>query len=383
VPDLPCSIPTLNLTFSGDYSENVQADEEVWGAYERGQVYWVEKTNLLLSTMRPWTFNGTCINCYEQPVGRAGDNPAGFHGTMTTGAVNDACSDCYVFALQDSNSLDGKPVREIARNQTYIDVVTSSNVPGETSDVPFQGDQDYANATYELWQTGRPFMAFAGNQGVAGLRPNTNPFPFAEVQFPPWVYLVGGAHPECQASNGLAGKPPELVGDFTQRLPVPVQTSGRSNVSGTSFAAPQVAAEIGELVVDLRQRFGFGNATNNSLYEGPRIENSAFSDGVLELPELREAVHYSAVYFETSEYQPGCGTSVVTPGASVGGTPVTLGPYTQMGWGYVGDNATDTALDVILGETPLPEKSEDAKRFMEAFRETRETLYPWPNESES
>jgi hypothetical protein len=54
-----------------------------------------------------------------------------------------------------------------------------------------------------------------------------------------------------------------------------------------------------------------------------------------------------------------------------------------MGWGYVGDNATDTALDVILGETPLPEKSENAKQFMQTFRDFRETLYPWPSTSGS
>jgi hypothetical protein len=367
----------LNLTFSGDYSENVQADEEVWKTYERGQVYWVEQTSLLLLTMR---------NSGQSP-GRAADEVGGVHGSATSGAVEKACGDCYVMAVQDNRSLDGLPVRELARNVSYADIVTSSNFPGVPDRVPFEGDQAYANATYELWETGRPFIPPSGNQVVSSFGPQYqpgNPFPYADVQLPPWVIPAGGVHSACDGSEPRGGKPPEVVGDFVQRLPAPGTMTQEVRISGTSFAAPQVAGEFGQVLTGLRQALGPGDSGEDSVYSGSSVNGSILEDGRLTIPEFRKVVHHSATYFEAEEFEVGCGGRP-TPGPApdVGATPVSASPYVQMGWGYVGDNATDTALDVILGETPLPEKSEDAKRFMEAFRETRETLYPWPNESES
>jgi len=378
VPDLPCSIPTLNLTFSGNYSENVQADEGVWETYETGRVYWVEQTNLLLWTARPWDCEDQGVRCSEQPTGRASDDGTGSHGAATAGAVNDACQRCYVLAVQDGNSLDGGSVREMARNLTYVDVATSSFLLGDRSEIAFQGDREFAEATYELWESGTPFVAFSGNQVVTGFRPNVNPFPLAEVQFPPWVYLAGGAHPECDSSESLAGKPPEVVGDFTQRLPEPAHVTARSNISGTSFATPQIAGELGELLLELRRSQGPGppsNSENATMWKGNPVPDSPLADGRLQLPELRTAIHHSATYFETGDYRHECGTQLRTP--------VGPGPYVQMGWGYVGDNETGRALNVVLGNAELPEKSENAKRFMETFRDFRETLYPWPDESES
>ncbi|HUR26340.1 MAG TPA: hypothetical protein VM327_10050 [Candidatus Thermoplasmatota archaeon] len=119
---LPCDIPGLELTFGADLQANLAADAGTWAAYEMDQPYWVKGTNLLLLTHRPWS------------DGPAPGSSGSFHGSATSGAVAQACQGCYVFAVQDSLSLDGEPLRLLAEGFPWVDLVTSTNWPDGGAD---------------------------------------------------------------------------------------------------------------------------------------------------------------------------------------------------------------------------------------------------------
>lgn len=363
VPGFPEDAPRLDLTLGDDLEASLKADEAAWATVEPGVVYWVPGTNLLLLTTREadWL-----------PTGRGLEED--FHSTATAHVVARACPECYVLAVQDPASVDGEPVRFIAERLPWVDFVTSTTYPG--------GDRDYANAyatrsyssaTRALAETGRLFFGPTGNTPVTAV----TPVPYPDVDLPPWVVLVGGAHSECRAGEALAGRPAELVGNFSQTLADSASTDRYFETAGTSFATPQVAGFFGRALVDVRRAVGAGREPG-ALAVGPTASGSPFEDGRLTAEELRETFHATASWFGTTEFAPGCGFPLLGPGSPEVSTavPVTPAPWLDMGWGYVGEAEAALAARVALGLEPAPEKPAAAAAHMAAVTAARAALYP-------
>lgn len=359
IPGLPGDLAPLRLTFGDDYEASRAADEATWKGYEDERLYWVPGTNLLLYTMRPWEF---------RPDGEART----IHGTASAAAVNAVCPECYILIFQDSQSIDGEPVRRIAAQMPWVDLVVSTNLPG-----PYDPTSTaHADATRALWDAGRLYVSFAGNTPVSGLGGVPFAVPFHEVDYPPWVVMVGGVHSACSATEASAGKPTEFVGDFTQVLAATETVEGTRALSGTSFATPQVAGAFGRALLAVRQAVPQGSA-EGSLWRTDARPESALDDGVLTQAELRSAMASAARYFETTVFTPGCGSAFGLPVDPPTALPPSPTPWIETGWGYVHGPEADLAAAILLGEAAAPGKPGAAILWMDAFMAARAAMFPW------
>ncbi len=391
VPELPEDTPSLELTFGDDYQENLNADQETLENLDHDQVYWVEGTNLLFwdrSDKHP------SDDDWEPSTGQR------LHGTGASAAVATACEACYVLVVIDPLSGDGETVEDIALNKTWVNFVSMTSMPGsqlpgeefgptERPYLPNGERSQLAAATRTLHGEGGLFFAASGNTPVTV----DNEVFYPGYNLPPWVVDVGGVHSQCQGSEPGAGSPAELVGDFAQDLPSWDAANGTDRYVGTSFATPQVAGTFGETLARVLEDAGTGEEAGEALWSGESREG-LLEDGLLTSEELREALSLSASYFETADFRADCleedGQALVSCAtqADIGCTeaalnnlrkssPVSPSPWVEMGWGYPGPEAVEKAVGFILGEAEEPEKPEEAHAWMEAYRDTRETLYPW------
>lgn len=337
----------LNLTLGESYESSRSADEDVWSNYENETLYWVPGTNLLLYTNRPMDW---------KPDGQR----TTFHGAGTTDAVQKVCRDCYVVAYQDTSSIDGEPTEHIANEWSWVDLVTSTNTPGGYGKAQREGS--YANATYELYKSGRLQFVASGNNGVAGV-------PFPHYSLAPWAVTIGGAHSNCNAVEAGAGKPNDFVGNFTQRLAAPHSIERTQILSGTSFSTPQLAGAYAKALVEIRRSLPEDTGEPKTLWSGPAQSGPYLEDGNLTHVELLDAFNHTARYFEPSAYQPceygGLATAV----------PASPTPWVEMGWGYVGPQEAEFAADVVLGEAKAPSISPGAEAWMKAQHEARQVPY--------
>lgn len=347
VAGFPMDAVALPLTLGSDYQTSRNADAALWEAYEEGTLYYVPGTNLLLLTTRlpPW--------------GLPDGNERMFHGTASAHAISQACPDCYVLILQDGNSLDGEPIRQMAAEMPWVDFAASTNVPGDVLSNHVSGD--YARATKAFHDAGRLFFSFAGNEPV----PASPLLIYGGTSLPPWTVMVGGAHSECKGTEVLAGKPPEFVGNFTMTLATVQDTTATRPISGTSFATPQVAGSFGRALLRVRERLGPG--AGEGLWSGTPQATPWLEDGVLTADEMRDVFSRVATYFAPQEFDPSCTANLPAPA-----TPT---PWVDMGWGYVGDEEAELAARVLLGDEPAPEKPILAQAHMRGHQAAREAAF--------
>jgi hypothetical protein len=373
IPTLPCDMPAMPLTLGDDYTASLQADLDsgLWDSYERGVVHWVPGTNLLLLTLRSW----------EQDIPDLKDGHGGvnaFHGLGTSGSIAQGCPDCYVLVVQDRSSNDGEPIRHIAANLPWVDFVASTNIPG-VDDGTYNR---YAAATFDLAATGRLFFAAAGNYVVTGA---TGYQPPAEqtmlgYDLPPWVVLVGGSYKSapltsggyevCNAVASLAGRPPEIMGEYAQWLPAVESVRGYKIWRGTSFATPQVAARYAHALIEVRRRLGDTRAPN-ALWAGEPRPTPYLADGRLHASELRHVLSRTAQLYDTTAARPKC-IARQKPYS----VPASLTPWVDLGWGYLGTAEAEQGAAVITGEASLPKKPAAAEKHMALLLRARQLVYP-------
>lgn len=355
VVGLPCSMPTVEITLNTSFSEARGVDADLWANLEPGLPVWLNGTNIIFEYQR--------LN---------GDNPIafdpGFHGTATVGAVNDACPECYTFAYQDQQSLDGEPVRTLAA-YPWVDFVVSTNWPGNLDrTVGHLLEGPYADATRSLYEAGGIFFGAAGNHPVTGLMDVMLPFPYNPIMWPPWVAMVSGHLDDCGSRVLYSGQLTEFTAQFEQDLPRSETISGRGMVAGTSFSAPRAAGLWGEV---LRQVYIAHPPTGSgALWEG-EPGPGLLADGELNQAELREVMAAAATLYDVGDYQAGCGA-----GYGSGRPQTTPGPW-ESGWGNMDDFAVAIAIDYLVKGTALPEKAANHQASMEAFRDSRAAMYPW------
>lgn len=393
IPAIPCDLTELDLTLGDDYAANLAADAGVWASYEPGKVYWVPGTNLLLLTLRS-VAPVLCPAACNMHDGYGGTDA--YHGIATSGAMAMACQDCYVLVIQDAPTADGAAVEHVATELPWVDFVASTTLsgtgnPGGVIDGTLWDWNllmpSYQQSTRDLSASGRMFFAATGNFAAGGMMPD----PIQGYDYPPWVVAVGGmaagnpfpdaVEKTCNAIDVLSGVPAEMLGEFSQNLPLGESIDGYDIKSGTSYSAPQLAARFGQALANVRSELGDTRAPG-ALWAGKATGSGALADGELTAEEMRNAFAATARYVAPTDFNPGCIAelaqrdpvlSVVTPKR-----PVTATPWVEMGWGYVGAEEAVGAADVILGRSSAGQKPAAAVTFMDGFMAARAAVFPSP-----
>lgn len=212
-------------------------------------------------------------------------------------------------------------------------------------------------------ESGRLFFAASGNAFVLSLTGHLPPGPpVTGYDVPPWVVPVGGglkridrAQPldDCNLVSPYAGKPAEFVGDFTQRLPAVESVAGYREMSGTSFATPQVATRFARALVGVRERFGDTRA-RGALWAGPARPSRVLDDGRLTASELRDVLAGTAELFATTDANRRAYWRCPTGS--------TCRPARRRGWRWVGATSTPTARTSERLSSPAPPNSRTSRR---------------------
>lgn len=349
-------LPRLHLTFDGDYASNVAADARTWASVEAFTLYAIPGTRILTIA---WPANNSDDDELGEHMILDRQLPRG-HGTTVAARVIEANPEAYVLMIHGGPTGGAEALRWAAR-QPWIDVVSVSL--GTVANAPYYlAKERWVAASREAASSKLVFVA-AGNEPTPALTD--------EVGGPPWVVLVGGANGRSKGEAPDASKGVEYVSDsFIECAPLPDSVTGCGRNAGTSFSAPYVAGAYSQALLTLRR-----SVANQAPPGTP-------GDGLVR--DLREAFNASAEYWSTQDWNPEINTTstdprdVVAP-AVLGGGPVApaagpIGPWQQMGWGYLGPGASERAVTALQGTSAKPP---EAVTYMQAQHDVREAY--WAN----
>lgn len=345
----PEDIPALNLTFAEQYADCYEADKEEWAAIKDGELVWFPGTNVM------------GVAAKRSPLDSAYpilDN--GAHGTWVAGSVMEACPEAIIVSIQVNEDIDIVAANEWAAKQPWIDIVTTS-WGKYLEEYPTETDLGINHAEQLVYEAGKIQTNSAGNEPV--------PYLQDEHGGPYWNIAVGGAFSGINGDAYIAAKLPDVVSDFTQdHLAKQKSINGYETVSGTSFSCPRVAGTIAKALYDVRAALNYtGIIRNGSLVE-TAPSSGMLDDGKLTAGEVRTALNHSAIYWTTTDFQPG----------NIDAIPINpVAPWLQMGWGYVNKTMAPTIAGIILGTMEAPAKDAAAVAYNEANYELRKAY--WEN----
>lgn len=336
IEDFPCDIPALELTLDAqDYQTAFQADKAKWEAIRPGDWYWIPGTSFV------------AVHCDDYYDPDNGDicilDDSHMHGTGTTSSV----------IMENPDAL-------IAFKEYDPDISTfmSKKIPVDVYSVS--------------WGPSAPVVGLVGwtPAFVLGLCPWDVPEDIVYVKSsgnePGLTVLADcwSGHPDAISVGGgfaddtqepLAYKDMDVVSYYCRPT---AQTRSietmRSSYCGTSFSAPTVAGALSKVILNLRLESGYTGSVVDGIID-PLLDVS--------VADLRDAMEITATYDPTPQY-PNGGIVPVNP----------VAPYTQWGWGFYDATVTDATTAHLLGDLQ-PDKSPDARAYLEAQYQLRETLY--------
>lgn len=371
----PSDAQRLDLTLdAASYDEAVEADCERWQSLEEGQLYWIPGTKIVGAVAVLAPGEGHDPDACPGSLILDGNS----HGTMTASraAAADwygACETCRIVAVQ---GLNDEAVVWTARNAGWIDAQSNSWGPfplwEPTGVVEEQtgiaGSPEFArNVEWSAQQhptffaTGNGIMAFAGVIG--------NPT-WTQSELTPSVIGVGGH--DSGRVNTWPDAPPHVVSDSCESWAAhhdSLDAAEEDVGGGTSAASPYAAGQSVRYVVEARAMLGDPRTgvRDGVVAEGTPpagITDGPLADGVFTADEWRELLMKSAT--ERPEAQPEDGPVCEAPGWHIySATPLlwtdvpdAYPEYHLIGYGAVDDPALETALAVLRGEEPMPDRSE-------------------------
>lgn len=356
-PELARASTPVTLTFGADYESSVAADSALWDTLEDGRLYWFRDTRVLgIAQSDP---------ALEPLLDRSG------HGTGTASRVLAEARDGILIAVEvTSGRRDTPPFLDPAytvngirwaTEQPWIDVVSISlGFPGG---VPLEGLEGIPPATKNGSLSGKIIVAGTGNDGTPSM---TN-----QIAGPPWVIKAGGVVPEEHGETVLASKTPDFVADYRVEVACRGDLQATCEQLGTSFSTPTVSGEFAKAIYDLRVALGHrGGITEGALAQHTTSAGETFSFTNI---DLRAAFNATAVYWNTTDYQPGPPPLDRDPFLLPFRPTVPIGPapWTQMGWGYVGPSVGASTADLLARGIPLPEKPAEATAYMSELDQAR------------
>lgn len=356
-------LPNLEVV-PARFSQNA-LDPEKWN-FKKGQLYWFEGTRVLAISLTRGVdeiFTGP-----ERPIWEDTS-----HGTMTASVVAQASPHAFI-VMAEASSFNGS--LEWVRDQPWIDVVSISAgeppLPWSWTNVltPAYGAVPYSPPAVfrQMNREGKIVFLAAGNEPIPTLHSEKGL---------PWVITVGGADATSHGHNPLSRFPPDIVANYTHD-----HVANRSNLagyrvaSGTSFSAPLAAGLAAEAIYLLREDAGWATGIRDGVLldlHGRPVTQS----------DVRAALNASALHWNTTDYEarppggplPRLGNVTLPMIPRVEGTPV--GPWIQMGWGWVGESLLPSLVAILNGETEPPPKP-GAEEYMARAYALREAYWSLP-----
>ncbi|MGB0652545.1 MAG: S8 family serine peptidase [Thermoplasmatota archaeon] len=395
LPGYPEDAIALPITLDApDLESALKADCDLWTNVTYGQQYWFPGTKFVsVISFNPGLAGVGAgdrpnIDCSQElpAIGYRG----GSHGTMTSSRATSneygACKRCLLGMVIGYN-VEG--VRWIGEQGAWVDVQSHSwgpvapvFSPVDTPLTPIISDPSLNQAIEEGAQNVLSFWA-SGNGaatrgGVIG-HPS-----FLTPHFGPSVIIVGGH--DSGYINTWPGFTPHVISDSCNSWAAYHDSQDGSDDSvggGTSGATPFAAGIAADLLVEARTLLGDVDRTGRdgdvmaagtapaNVTEGP------LADGVFTVQEWKDVLYKTSTARPDRQYEDG---SVCSAGSGLllyDSTPIewdqvpeAVPAYPLIGYGATDNRSRELAFDVLRGNTPLPDRTQEDLYFV-AYEQLR------------
>jgi hypothetical protein len=381
-PAAPAALDvSLDVADSSGYQAAVDADADLWGGVAGNRLYWIPGTRI--------------IGAYSSIID--GDNRIlddNGHGTGTSsvsaGRWYGSNNNALIVMVE---GLGDAPLNW-AMSQPWIDIVTNSWGPslGGLS-------TGSATASRDATRRGQSVLFSAGNgmrntnssevwgpvQGATGVGdpcdcklPNSNLTITSHNKGPSWILAVGAASPVNGQSHWWHGIPPD-VSSFGSKWRAAAHNGvlheQNRDFGGTSNASPVTAGVLSAVIQKAREVLGDTVAGQKT---GAVVAQAAtgvvppttgpLSDGKLTRAEAEDIV------LKTAQPVPFDPTKASWDYAIYPTTPLY---FTYQGYGIVDKTSKAAALKVLMGEQPMPVRTE-VDAWMAQLDAARNAVYGQP-----
>lgn len=347
------------VSFKGELARR---GPEAWNDLEPKRLYWFEGTRILAVSRLYHPPDSLLPEALFPPDPHIIFDDQG-HGTAVASVVARTSPHTWILMVEGSE-LKQEAYAWVAE-QPWIDVISSSTTNVAHFPNNITEADGYAAALRLAVDRGKLAVSAGGNEPDPNLLEGRNG--------PPWVISVGAADHEAKGPIPKTSHPVDVVARFDWDGLARAESDSETFASGgTSFGAPLVAGVLAESLYQLRLRSGSPAGSPGSALAdagGLRVTNA----------DLRAALNLTARYWDSLEYKVVANTS--RPGVpypanpalpEIAGTPV--GPWLQMGWGYVDEATGGDIVALLMGEAARPEKR-DAAAYMERMYEIRAVFW--------
>jgi hypothetical protein len=320
----------VTLTRTGNFANDVAADQAFWDSVVPGELYHFRGTNIIATSF---------VGAGLPPLIPTIDKSA--HGLGTTASVVNANPDAVILFVETEGALGSDESHDFAFLHPEVDIVTTSyGVSIPSTGFPLPETRAFHNTYKAVVEMGKLHFSSGGNgPGLTPFRAGAGPW---------WSIGVGGI--EEGSSEGdtlLSGVFPDFVSDFTQRLPYCMDCEAEFDdfVAGTSFSTPRAAGVASRVL--LRARTLLGHDGGIVEVEGRPLMARGLGFEVSNW-FLRRALEQAAWIPGIDEYDPIEGVF------DLAGLPINpLAPWLQIAWGDVTGEVEKEVVAKALGHLNL------------------------------
>ena len=343
----------IELTRTGDFDVDFEADRAEWEAIKYGQPYWFKGTNIIGISFNP--------RDGQRLTPKAPGSNTSTHAVGTTAAVLTANPEAVVVIVESPFAPLAVPGwgtapegERWAFNHPAVDMISTSYGPPFSPPLGYHLEESYDGVV----ENGKLHFGAADNS------PALSPI---DATAGPWwsIGIAGYAEGGSEGRELQSGSLPDFVGDWTQTLPYCRSCeTGTRTVSGTSFATPRIAGTVSKAVLDLRRAAAQEGGIVTAGVDQPTMVLGGGFD--LTNWEVRRAFEEAAYYLKLSDYKGG-GDEVPV---------VEQAPWLQTGWGVITPDpargvVTEALARLGIGGPATRSKSAAACAFMTANIEAR------------
>ena len=350
IPGYPADADALNLTFTEDFAESVEASsDELDKLADKAHPYWIPGTNIIGT----WAHSTDVAPIFDRRPNSTSHSHGAAASSQIAGTDLGLAPEAFV-VIMDRTPDGGANVYQSnaeglrwAADQPWIDII-HTNIQDP---VPLSGKPpipgNYPDAVRYALSKGKVVVSAGGNFYAEA----TETSPHAG---PPGV-LVAGANDNCGYTD-YSNPNPHVVMDGYGTVAAHPSGYGTTTFSGTSSASPRISGYVAQLLLQIRREVGFtGGVTDGALVVLPEgatpPAQGPLADGRLTAAELHEVVRKTAdPNPHASKWDGGMSICVPQPAA------LPFAFYPKMGYGEVSEHTIGAALDVAMGRAALPER---------------------------
>lgn len=373
----PEDAPSLNLTFANtfDGSVDASADEIRQMRQDRDFPYWIPGTNIV----GLWAQDDDSVPVFDP------DGNTHSHGAQ---ASSQLAGEGYsiapeVLLVVMDRTVDGGSLADIYRanadgirwaaDRPWIDIIHTNiqnPVPMANNRTPFA--PGYPEALAYARSQGKLVVSAAGNFLVepSETSPHTGPVGVLSV----------GANDNCGPDGGytyFSNPNPHVVMDGARTVSAEANGFGDDDFGGTSSSSPRTTGYAAKVLLQVRQALGYtGGVRDGALVvvddPAKRPSQGPLADGRLTAEELHAVVRKTAdPNPHPSRFD---GNAYVPPLCIPQPADLPTSNYQKMGYGEVSEHTLPDAVEVILGDAPMPDRPAADAQY-QASRTVRDHLW--------